>query len=322
VLTQNQSTHTLLLPVLFSKLKYLPPVEVIYDCYDILQPLRVIKPINPVSPLLPEPTVRPVAFVASEDDCEEEIESARALHDLAVEAYEQQQEQYDNKSSPAWEKYDAAVREFGYEMMVNRADWGKYHAFKRQKQEERRVNEIVCVWRYGTYTPSLCSAGGPNLFGHDVRKNHFPDSYIEVGEEGSKKKRMCITDVTEAYGMLQYENCRKRWEAIFKHQAKHSGPVPAHNKKNPGTHAFKAKWSDDGQGSGSGWGPEAYEAFDVWLDKINFWRKEEVRTNHKRWAFAQAAWEKDLNKEDDECEKDLDKEDDESEDDDSSHADE
>ena len=112
MLTQNQSTHTLLLPVLFSKLKYLPPVEVIYDCYDILEPVRVIKPFNPEAPLLPEPTVQPEAFVASEDDDEEEVENARGFHDLAVEACEQQQEKCDNKSSPAWEKYDTEVKEY------------------------------------------------------------------------------------------------------------------------------------------------------------------------------------------------------------------
>ena len=101
---------------------------------------------------------------------------------------------------------------------------------------------------------------------------------------------MCITEATEAYGLLQYENCRSRWEAIFKHQAEHPGTVPpTYNKKITKTHAFKAKWSDDVQGSCSGWGNEAYEAFDEWLGKIHLWRGDEQKTGYKRWAAAQAA---------------------------------
>ena len=212
-------------------------------------PARVNKPIDPVVPDEQEPPVQPGAFVPTEDDDEKETEKARALHGIAEEAYTQQKEQYDDGSSPAWIQHEKDVTECGYAMIQNKKDWGKYHAFKKRLQRERRVNEILAVWRYGKYTPSLCSAGGPNLFGQDVREKHFPDSIIEVGKNGWKKKRMCITEVTEAYGMLQYENCRSRWEAIFKHQARHRGTVPVYNKKIPATHAFKAKWSDDGQGS-------------------------------------------------------------------------
>ncbi len=48
---------------------------------------------------------------------------------------------------------------------------------------------IVSPWRYGTYTPSLCSAGG-YLFGKSNRKKHFPDSIIEVGKKGGQDLRV------------------------------------------------------------------------------------------------------------------------------------
>jgi hypothetical protein len=282
-------------------LEFLPPVKVVFDCYNIGEPARINKPINPVAPDEPEPPVQPGAFVPDDDDAAD----AEELHELAVEAYEQQKEQYDAGTSPACIKYEKDVLAYGFAMMTNKEDWKKYHAYKK-------LIKVVSVWRYGNYTPSLSCAGGTNLFGPDVRHKHFPDSFIEVGKKGSKKNRMenrmenrmCITEVTEAYGLLQYENCRSRWEAIFKHQAEHRGTVPAYNKKNPETHAFKAKWSDDNQGSGSGWDPAAYTAFDAWLVRIVSWRKEEVRAGYKRWAFVQAAC-KELHEEDGDNEEDA-----------------
>ena len=140
-----------------------------------------------------------------------------------------------------------------------------------------------------------------------------PLSIIEVGKKGCRERRMCITEATEAYGLRQYENCRSSSEAILKHQAEHPETVPpTYNKKIPKTHAFKAKWSDDVQGNCSGWGTEAYEAFDEWLGKIHLWRTEEVMTEYKRWAVAQAAC-KEPHEEDGDDKKGLAEEDDESE---------
>jgi hypothetical protein len=291
VLTQNQSTHTLLLPELYIALGYLPEVEVIHEAYDFPDvPERVKKPGSdaPLIPAKPEPPVEPGAFVSSDDDDPAEVENERNLHDLAAEAYPQAKELYDNKTSHEWRQYETSMATLGHAVVENEDNWKAYNAYKNL-QEERRVKMIVSPWRYGTYTPTLCSAGD-NLFRKDIRENHFPDSIIEVGKRGFTKPLMCITEETEAYGLLQYENCRDRWEATFNHLDQFpDAPVPQYNHNDPSTNAFKAKWSDDGQGSGSGWGTKAFAILDDWLEAIQHWRKAEKASKYKRWAAARAA---------------------------------
>jgi hypothetical protein len=252
-------------------------------------PDRVKKPssVNPFIPDKPAPPVEPWGFDGDDDD-----EIAKDTHELAVEAYPEQKLMYDKKTSHDWRQYEITVTAFGHAVIAHEEDWEAYNTYKKL-HEERRVKEIVTVWRYDTYTPTLCSAGGPDLFGPAIREEHYPDSIIEAGKMGDKKKRMCITKETDAYGLLQYENCRSRWEAIFEHEAQFPGvPVPHYNVNQPTTHAFRAKWSDDGQGSGSGWGTEAYIALDDWERAIEFWREEEKRTGYKRWGATQASCKK------------------------------
>lgn len=67
-----------------------------------------------------------------------------------------------------------------------------------------------------------------------------------------ERERVCITPATEAYGLIQYENCRSRWEACFKHQADHPGTQALkYTKNDPATQHLKAKWSGEVQRKGS-----------------------------------------------------------------------
>ena len=165
----------------------------------------------------------------------------------------------------------------GHKLIANNEKAREYDAYKNH-QEERRVNAIVSPWRYGTYTPSLSSAGC-DLFGKANRAELFPNAIVSFSKKGEEEKiLMCIPEETEAYGLLQYENCRDRWQAIFEHEAKLPGvPVPKYNPMKPETDGFKAKWSDDGQGSQSGWHEAAYKALGEWEDAIQTWREEEVK---------------------------------------------
>ena len=267
----------------------MPDVDFVNQAYDIPdEPDRVEKPgVAPVRPLKPEPPVHPGTFVVDEDD-DEDNENEKGLHDLAVEAHPQLMVMYDTKTSHEWVQYKTDVTAFGHAVIANLEEWEDYNAYKRL-HELRRVKEIVSVWRYDDYTPTLVTAVNPNLFGPDVREKHYPDSVIEVGKKGCKKNRMCITEESEAFGLLQYENCRDRWQAIFEYEAEHPNTqAPTYNPTKPETNPFKAKWSDDCQGSGSGWNPDAFEALADWEAAVKEWRKVEVVTGYKRWGVAQA----------------------------------
>ena len=144
---------------------------------------------------------------------------------------------------------------------------------------------IIANWLYNSYTPSLCMKGDQN-FGEDIHFDNFPDSMVKTGKKGEK---MCITPSTEAYGLLQYENCQARWEASLHHQAAHPGATALkYVKSDSATHHLKAKWSDDGQGKGSGWNPEAYKVYEQRIEEVVEWREEEKKTGYKRWTVAQA----------------------------------
>ena len=77
-------------------------------------------------------------------------------------AYSQQKDLYDAKTSHDWVQYEETVAAFGHVVIANEDKWKAYETYKKL-HEERRVKEIVSVWRYDTYTPTLCSAGGQNL---------------------------------------------------------------------------------------------------------------------------------------------------------------
>ena len=87
--------------------------------------------------------------------------------------------------------------------------------------------------------------------------------------------------------MLQHENCRGRWENTFKYQAENPGQkVPVYSSKNPETNDFKAKWSDDNQGRGSGWHQDAFIVLAQRCKDVKAWREEEKRTAYQRWGAA------------------------------------
>jgi hypothetical protein len=112
-----QPTHTLLLPVLFDALGYLPEVAVIDEAYDIpAVPHRVKKPEGetPSIPPKPVPPVEPGEFVPSgeeydDDEYAEEIQKEREIHEIAVEAYSQQKDLHDAKTSHEWFQYEKKV---------------------------------------------------------------------------------------------------------------------------------------------------------------------------------------------------------------------
>ena len=283
----------------------MPTADQIYECYDILEePAKVKKPVDPtpMEPSKPAPPAAPVEpgdFDPSEyyDD---KVQSAREYHLLVEQAYSQQKEMHDkkisydwlthaNETSPEWVQYFADAQDMRQKLIANNEKARAYDAYKNH-QEERRVNAIVAPWRYGTYTPALSSAGC-DLFGKAKRAKHFPDAIVSFSKNGEEEKfLMCIPEETEAFGLLQYENCRDRWQAIFEYEAKHKTKAPTYNPTKPGTNAFKAKWSDDCQGSGSGWNPDAFVALGEWEGKIKTWREDEVKKyKYKRWSAAQAA---------------------------------
>ena len=85
----------------------MPTADQIYECYDILEePAKVKKPVDPtpMEPIKPKPPAEPVEpgdFDPSEYD-DSDVEKARDYHELLENAYSQQKEMHDNKTSYAW----------------------------------------------------------------------------------------------------------------------------------------------------------------------------------------------------------------------------
>ena len=99
------------------------------------------------------------------------------------------------------------------------------------------------------------------------------------------KDKAILTTATEAFSLLQYENSRARWIAIFEWKAKPENKgkkVPNYNSKKPETAKFKGKWSDYAHGQGSGWDPKALKVFNKRRKDIIEFRREDKEHDYAR----------------------------------------
>ena len=269
-------------------LDYLPAVAKLRNAYDNIPPCPDPVPEPPADDPEPpeqpepEPPLKLEDFFPSEEGLGlTENWKEKEHHDLAVEAYDQQLERYGTEMS----QYDDKMKAFGYAVKRHWEHWREFNKYEADHREyiEKRV---IANWRYGSYTPSLCM-GGDQFFGPAIRYEKLPDSMVMTGKNEMEKERVCITPSTEAYGLLQYENCRSRWEAIFKHQENHPGaPALKYVKNDPATQHLKAKWSDEVQGKGSGWDREAFQLYHQRMREVIAWRKEEKDAGYKRLTVA------------------------------------
>ena len=209
------------------------------------EPVMVPEPTPPEQPSSEEPEkpVLPDQPVREEGMSEYDWQKLDDEFQLAEVSMEQQTDIYERDMKAHQKilvKHGRAMAQYTH----NRAKREEYLRLKK----EYGTKKIVCGWLYDNFFVACC-VGGEKHFGLLVRPYNYPDAKVMVkGEE-----RVCITRASQAFGLVMYQNCRLRWESIFKFKkipANKKVSVPAYNKDKPDTFMYKAKWSV-GQGKGS-----------------------------------------------------------------------
>ena len=136
---------------------------------------------------------------------------------------------------------------------------------------------LILTWYLDEYVPM---AVGVDWWGPETRPYKLMVDTTDV--EG--KEKVLVTVTSEAFGLLQYENCRSRWINIFKWRKKNKGKKgrksPQYNRNKPETAPFKAKWSDYKAGQCSGWDPQAFHVFKERKDQIKEFRSRLIKNRH------------------------------------------
>ena len=132
------------------------------------------------------------------------------------------------------------------------------------------------LWYYDRYLPK--AVGDDSLLNIRVR------GYKHILENNGKKK-VILTSATEAYALIQYQNSRDRWIAVFqwkKDSNKTGIKPPMYNSNKDETKAFKCKWSDYAHGQGSGWDPDALRVYDQRRQALKDFRNKEYEDGFPR----------------------------------------
>jgi hypothetical protein len=139
-------------------------------------------------------------------------------------------------------------------LIVVQRDWSDL-PFSKEK-----AMEIMCFYT-DKLVPTIASA---KMFGESIR--HFePLSSIEIPNSGGQLR---VPPSTEAFTLLIYKNCQRKWEAMHKFLVENRGQAPEKmprwQKKTPEVNKeFKSLYSDQssGQNKYGGWSKEGLTVF-------------------------------------------------------------
>lgn len=140
------------------------------------------------------------------------------------------------------------------------------------------------LWYVDQY---LMQAAGAEFWGPKIKPYYLPVDKFQLGDA----LKMRVPAAAEAFGLVQYENSRKRWLNVFKWKKKNPGKgkkPPSWSKSKPETAPFKCTWSDYAHGQGSGWDPQAYRTYIKRLAAVQAFRKEEEEEDYPQMMAAQA----------------------------------
>lgn len=137
------------------------------------------------------------------------------------------------------------------------------------------------LWYVDSWLPMVANCF-LDMWGPMVRPYYYPSSKVKL--PNMTQERVLVTQAGEAFGLLQYQNSRTRWLAVFEWKKNNPATkgkkpqVPTYNKNNPDTKDFMSKWSDFAHGQGSGWDPACYAVFNKrmnWVQEFRIKDKEE-----------------------------------------------
>lgn len=135
------------------------------------------------------------------------------------------------------------------------------------QQEEHERLMVIFLW----YWDELLSKCAGNIYWRDSIRRH---QCISIATHEGKH---CITSSTEAMCALMYDNCRDKWEKMYKKkQADPTAKLPK-KKDDPETDELSGKYSDaqSGQAKYGGWNSEGLEKFQLVVGQVKAARKTE-----------------------------------------------
>ncbi len=137
-------------------------------------------------------------------------------------------------------------------------------------RKEWEFKKELLVWWCDKY---LVASGGELTYGQSVRYyKHLADT-VEV----KGKKMVLVETTTEAYGMLVYDNCHDKWEAIFAELVKDAAfKIPKYSKNDPSTHKYNVtKHTDPRGGKNAGWKDSGREALNDFKKQLKEFRDQD-----------------------------------------------
>jgi len=140
------------------------------------------------------------------------------------------------------------------------------------------AQKAIFLWYYDRYLPIVA---GLEYFGDKFRKYHLLTDEIDV--HGVKK--VAVTVTSEAYGMLVYDNCKAKWEEMYKFRElnKSKGTkIPENDDKFFGKYT-KTK---DGKIPPKGFTEEGLDLLSTLQDELVAFREEDAANDKKMQKYA------------------------------------
>ena len=147
--------------------------------------------------------------------------------------------------------------------------------------------EELLFWYTDEFLPH---AAGHEHFGPTIRQYQMAVAKKTLADN-TQDPHPNVTIPSEAFGLTMHENCREKWEAIFKWRDTNGWgkgtKLPKYEKDDPTHHALHTnKWSDSKKGKGSGWDPTAGKVFNQHCKTIQSLRKADRKEGWKKYNTA------------------------------------
>ena len=150
---------------------------------------------------------------------------------------------------------------------------------EEKKAYQHRVNMLE--WYLEQYLAKTCF---PKWFSATIRTTSLLTDLIRV--EGEDK--VYVTPTMEGYGLMQWQNSRDKYAAVFEWKAKNGWKkaAPEYDEDELETEPFKQEWSDDKKGQQSGWDPMAKQVLQERIDHVVKQRAADAQNGKKAQKFA------------------------------------
>jgi hypothetical protein len=127
-------------------------------------------------------------------------------------------------------------------------------------------------WYYTQYLPSIAM----NKWWGEEKHHKGCASTMTLPNE---PRKLMVPPSTEAFALVVYENCYKRWQAMLEFRkipANKGKPMPKHKKSDPATEIYRGKFTDGAAGTArfGGWNVKGRNLFVKLTRKIALNRRE------------------------------------------------